>query len=465
MTTNKMARRRVNAPGPTPEREVPVPGKSTTTPTGITLRHARTCPAAKTVNERGECKCKPAYQAWAYDRRSERKVYKTFARLSDARAWRGDATVGLRKRTMRAPSSTTLREAAISLVAGMKDGSIRNRKGARFKPSVIRSYDAALRLRVLPELGARRLSDIGRADLQDLADRMLAEGLDPSTIRNQLMPLRVVFRRAVSRGEVALNPTAALELPAVEGRRDRIASPTEAALLIEAVSDDDRATWALAFYAGLRLGEIRALEWSDVDLDSGLIRVRRSWDQYEGPVEPKSKRGTRTVPVARALRGILLEHRIRQGRGGEGLVTGRAASTPFNPTTVSGRAARAWGRRYSCGCKIEPETDEAKCPRHEAGPLTAIGLHEARHTFASLMIAAGVNAKALSTYLGHASISTTFDRYGHLMPGNEEEAAELLDAYLERAEAQRQVASQIRSARAQNALADEAERYGATIHK
>ena len=62
--------------------------------------------------------------------------------------------------------------------------------------------------------------------------------------------------------------------------------------------------------------------------------------------------------------------------------------------------------------------------------LDRLGLHEARHTFASLMIAAGVNAKALSTYMGHATISITLDRYGHLMPGNETEAAGLLDAYL-----------------------------------
>lgn len=58
--------------------------------------------------------------------------------------------------------------------------------------------------------------------------------------------------------------------------------------------------------------------------------------------------------------------------------------------------------------------------------------HECRHTYASLMIAAGVNAKALWTYMGHASIQITMDRYGHLMPGNEEEAAGLLDAYLAR---------------------------------
>jgi integrase len=74
------------------------------------------------------------------------------------------------------------------------------------------------------------------------------------------------------------------------------------------------------------------------------------------------------------------------------------------------------------GERSPPSADEEK--------LTPLTLHEARHTFASLMIAAGVNAKALSTYMGHASITITLDRYGHLMPGNEDEAAAMLDAYL-----------------------------------
>lgn len=62
--------------------------------------------------------------------------------------------------------------------------------------------------------------------------------------------------------------------------------------------------------------------------------------------------------------------------------------------------------------------------------LDPIGLHEARRTYASMMIAAGVNAKALSEFLGHASISITLDRYGHLMPGAHGEAAGFLDTYL-----------------------------------
>jgi len=65
--------------------------------------------------------------------------------------------------------------------------------------------------------------------------------------------------------------------------------------------------------------------------------------------------------------------------------------------------------------------------KHKLEPIT---LHECRHTCASLMIRAGVNIKALATYMGHASITITLDRYGHLLPGNESEAASLLDAYL-----------------------------------
>ncbi len=67
---------------------------------------------------------------------------------------------------------------------------------------------------------------------------------------------------------------------------------------------------------------------------------------------------------------------------------------------------------------------------HKAGLTERLRLHQARHTYASFMIAAGVNPKALSTFMGHSSITVTFDLYGHLMPGTEAEGAALLDAFL-----------------------------------
>jgi integrase len=318
---------------------------------------------------------------------------------------------------MRAPTKTTVRQAWEVWLEGAREGWIRNRSGEIYKPSALRCYESDMRIRVLAEIGGARLSDVTRVDLQDLADRWLARGLNPSTIRNTLMPLRMLFRRALARGEVVINPTAGLELPAVRGRRDRIASPEEAAALIAGASESDRALWAMAFYSGLRRGELMALCWEDVDLHVGVIRVERAWDVRVGVIEPKSRAGTRTVPIPSVLREQLVAHALRSGRR-SGLVFGRTSERPFQPTGVAARARTAWKRM------------NAERPKHKLEPIPPIGLHECRHTFASLMIAAGVNAKALSTYMGHSSITITLDRYGHLMPGNEAEAAELLDAYL-----------------------------------
>jgi len=150
-----------------------------------------------------------------------------------------------------------------------------------------------------------------------------------------------------------------------------------------------------------------ALRWEDTDLAGGLIHVRHGWDLSDGQIDLKSRAGRRRVPIVPALRDHLIDHRLLTGRA-EGFVFGRDADRVFDPRLVSARGDSAW----------------------KAAKLQRITLHECRHTFASLMIAAGVNAKALSTFMGHANISITLDRYGHLMPGSEAEAAKLLDAYL-----------------------------------
>jgi integrase len=294
----------------------------------------------------------------------------------------------------------------------MQGGDDPEPKGERYKPSALRGYERALRKRVLPALGDKRLAGIRRSDVQAFIDALAAETLDGSTIKNTLNPLQAIFRYAVQREQIDGNPTRGLDVPKPAGKRDRIASPAEAMWLIEALPVEERAIWATAMYAGLRRGELRALRWSDVDLASGVIRVERGWDDKEGEIEAKTRAARRKVPIASVLRDYLVEHKVRQGGpAGTALVFGATATNPFEPSTIRRRALKAW---------------------EEAG-LKRIGLHEGRHTFASLMIAAGVNAKALSAYMGHASVSITFDRYGHLMPGNESEAAELLDGYLARA--------------------------------
>lgn len=370
---------------------------------GIEIRHQAGCPGEGGAG----CTCAPTYRAKVYSKRDQRTLRKSFSNLSEAKAWRTDAQVALRAGSLNAAPSVRLSIAAEGWLVGARSGAIRNRSGYQYKPSTIRGYEQALRLRILPLLGATRLADIRRSELQVMIDRLLADGHDPSTIRNSLLPVRAIFRRALARGEVAVNPTTGLELPAVRSRRERVASPDEAAKLLDALSKD-RALWATAVYGGLRLGELQALTWDAVDLAEGVLHVERSWDPREGPILPKTRASVRTVPVATVLRQHLVAHRLQSGRSA-GLVFGRTADVPLSPSSVNQRAQLAW---------------------RNAG-LARITLHECRHTYASFMIAAGCNAKALCVYMGHSSVTVTFDLYGHLMPGNEAEAADLLDAYLE----------------------------------
>jgi len=369
---------------------------------GIRQRHGRRCRG-------GRCEC--SWEAFVYARRDRKKVRKTFPTQAAARAWRNETILAAQRQLLRAPTANTVAQAADGWLQGARAGVIRTRAGDRYKPATLRAYETGWRLRVQPILGSMRLSAVTRPDVQDLVDRLIAEGFNASTVGVTMMALSVVYKRAFARDEIAVNPMIGLDMPAVRSSRDRIATPQECVQLLDALPTRDRALWATAMYAGLRRGELTALRIEDVDLGRGVINVRRGWDTLEGEITTKSGH-ERKVPIAATLRDYLDQHLLAIGWS-EGLVFGLGATRPFNGTPLMERARRSW----------------------EAAGFQRITLHECRHTFASLMIEAGVNAKALSTYMGHANISFTFDRYGHLMPGNEDEAAGMLDAYLDRAAA------------------------------
>ncbi|MEO8291449.1 MAG: hypothetical protein ABI649_10705 [Gaiellaceae bacterium] len=178
--------------------------------------------------------------------------------------------------------SPTLRLAADEFLDGAERREVLNRSGRPYKPSAIRGYRSDLERYVLPELGGARLGDLAPHDFQALADRLVGAGLSASKVRNVLTAVRPLYRRARARGLVAANPLEGLELPAVTGRRERIASPGEAAQLLAALPADLRPLYGTAFYAGLRRGELRGLRWEDVDMAGGRIHVCRGWDDHEG---------------------------------------------------------------------------------------------------------------------------------------------------------------------------------------
>jgi integrase len=191
--------------------------------------------------------------------------------------------------------------------------------------------------------------------------------------------------RSRSAGRAFPNPPPASTCPPASS------DTVEATALIAALPREHRALWACGMYAGLRRGELMALRWCDVDLAVGVIHVRRGWDAVAGPIAAKSTKGRRRVPIAAVLRDHLVDHRVDASGDDDELVFVRTATVPFHPGAVTRAADRAW-----------------KAAAHDR-----VTLHECRHSFASLMIAAGVNAKALSTFMGHANIC---DHVGPLRP-------------------------------------------------
>lgn len=374
---------------------------------GIAVRHRKGC-----ATEAGSrCNCSPTYQARAWSNAAGREVRRSFGKRADAKAWRARMMAGHADRVAGASTAPVLDVLAERVLDDAERGTLLNRSGDPYKPSVVRSYRSNYNTHIRPLLGGRRISSITRRDVQALVDEVVALGLQPSTARNALMPLRLIYRVAM-RDElgVSASPIPGVELPAVRGRRERVAAPDQIQPMLDAVDARDRAVWATALFAGLRRGELMALGWQQVDLDAGLIRVMQSYDPKSRTfTSPKSRAGIRTVPIVRSLRLYLLQHRLLSADR-TGLVFGREDGTPFRSESLTKRATKAWS--------------SAEVPR--------LTLHECRHTFASLMIAAGVNAKTLQEIGGWSSIAIVFDRYGHLMPGARDEAAGLLDAYLER---------------------------------
>ncbi len=397
-------------------------------PTGISERHSRSC----RTQAGGACNCTPSVRAFVYDRRDGAKIRKTFTgkgALAAAKRWRADATSQMNAGKRIGPSAMTLREAADAWLEGAKGEppTILNRSGRPYKPSALRGYEQDLKNHILEDLGAHRLSDVRRSDLQALIDRMLGEGLSGSKVRNTIIPLQVIYRHALERDQVGVNPTTNLKLPKGSQPRERAADATEAAELIAALPADLRALYATACYAGLRRGELMGARWEQIDLANGIIRVTRSWDERAGEIEPKSAKGKRTVPITATLRDHLTEHKAREGRDGTDFVFGQTATTPFTPSYIRRRALAAWKTANA------ERTKKAKKTGDKPHLLVPIGLHELRHTFVSLMHDAGLSLERIGDYVGHSSAYMT-DRYRHLLAGHEAEAARTLDEYLARAD-------------------------------
>jgi len=312
-----------------------------------------------------------------------------------------------------ASSRLTLEEAAPRYLAHL------DAKGR--KRSTIVAAESALRVWLLPALGSKALDSIRGEDVEELMIRMArgdregtrARPCTPKTIRNYIGTLSAIYHLGMHgrRRWASTNPCDDVDLPELEGSEDiRFLEPVEVqALAAAAVEGDyqaiDRAAYITAAMTGLRHGEWIALRWKDIDWTAARIRVRQNYVLGEFGT-PKSRRSTRSVPMAAEVGGELDRlFKASRYQGDEDLVFA-------DPETGGPLSKAANNRRFRKALKA-------------ARLDVTHRIHDLRHTFGTRCAAAGVPMRTLQEWMGHRDIATT-QRYADYAPSTRE--AELIAA-------------------------------------
>ena len=265
-----------------------------------------------------------------------------------------------------------------------------------------RIYRSVLKTHLLPAFGDKRLSSIERRDIEECVS-----SLHEPTANLVYHTLKSIFEAAVEWGKLAQNPAAGLWRKPNQRKESRHLTPHEAARLISQAQDPtDRAIVLLALHAGLRRGEIFGLRWEDIDETAGLLHIKRQYQR--GHIRTlKTPAAMRVIPMSGMLRTALLG--LPGAREGY-LFPGAKRDKPADPGT--------WIQ-----ARLKPMLKRADLPD--------MPLHALRHSCATHLFAAGVSPDTVKRILGHASISTTSDIYGHLYLDSLEGAAKKLDQLYE----------------------------------
>jgi integrase len=387
---------------------------------GVYVRHELACPASDRPDAR--CRCKPSYRA----RRRDRGWSETFKSKDQAIEWKSSA-VARAAVVKEAKDSPTFGVVAREWWDGVESGAISKRKGRKdqgYSDTTLPGYRRSLFNKLLPEFENEPAAGLDESRWQAWVDRESRNGLSRSRLANHIAVVSAIYGWASrpTRRIVPRNPTLTVELPPNdETPRERVATADEAARLLDALEPDDQVPYALAFYAGLRRSEIHRLEEDDVDLDSLSLIVRRA----------KSDAGTeRRIPIAAPLKPILeaARERRKQRRSPSRRVCHRSV--------MSGKlveaAYKAWGWKRQPPEKGKPQKkgEPGEWIPAVKQPLEPIGLHECRHTYASLLVAAHYTLKEVMEYMGHADLTTTSRYVKRLPQPSEDNPADRLNAYL-----------------------------------
>ena len=301
-------------------------------------------------------------------------------------------------------------------------------KKSNLRPNTQMSYERRIYQHIIPALGNIQIDKLTTNDIQQfyaklkqggrlLRTELYGEGLSDQTVRGIHTTLHAALDQAVAEKLLFRNPADGCRLPSAKAREMQVLTPEEIQrLLIQAKEDNCFELLLLELSTGLRRGEICALQWDDLNLRTGELRVERQVHRVKGKLvtsPPKTKAGNRSVILPAPVVNVLKTYK--------GTVNSRwmfpspvKEDSPKDPAAVRKR--------------LQTVLERAECKK--------IRFHDLRHTFSTSALEHGMDVKTLSTIIGHVSSSTTPNIYAHITDEMRRTAAVKIDQGIGKAEIQ-----------------------------
>lgn len=298
-------------------------------------------------------------------------------------------------------------------------------------------YEVAIRCHIKPKIGTIKLKNLTTSILQEFFNDEYkngrvdgrGEGMSVKSLKNFYNLLHYSLQKAVETDVLIKNVVLGVKLPKSEPKEERVLSAEEQRKILKAAREYQHSAGfavVLNLFTGMRIGEILALQWCDIDTERRLLTVNKTaarlktYDDNSPTAskivigKPKSKNSNREVPLLGSLYDELMEYKVKQ------IADKAAAGIEFRETDtiICNRDfgildKRGFSKIFDRICK------KAEIPH--------ANVHSMRHTFATRSLESGMDVMVLSRILGHAQASTTLNKYGHCLPDHKRESIDKLD--------------------------------------
>ena len=299
------------------------------------------------------------------------------------------------------------------------------------KATTCTNYKSYYNTHIRNTIGKKQIGKIKKVDCQKIINKMIEKGNSHSTMSNLKSCLNAVFEFALDDDVITKNPAKKLQIPQTGSKRREAIEEAQLSVFMDYVRNEPRYSpsypaFVVLFNAGVRVGEMAALTWEDVNFKNNTLSINKTVNRYRkadygftmAVASPKSETSVRSVLMNETIRKELLKHRMQSGipaarlpyvddsghiRGEvQGFVFVNAIGNVWSEPSFLSMTKRIVKRLNKEMGENLPEAVEEFCP------------HMARHTYTSKAYSAGVDVKTVSQILGHASTSVTMDVYTHL---------------------------------------------------